>query len=205
MKEILLRPLSTRLTAKVDDEDYEYLNQWKWRLKVKRGKEQYVFRSPLASDPDGSPCHILMHKVILRPPEGLVVDHIHGDVKDNRRSELRAVTPAENSRNRVWMNRNNTTGHRNVSLGKDGRYYATHWDRGTCTSLGAHDFLEDAVAAVAAFKEDGTRVLKENGAGKGYSVTAVFPTLGEAVAFSRRLKAEGTAVAHRYQGRPGKC
>lgn len=39
---------------------------------------------------------ILMHRIILDAPAGKVVDHINGDGLDNRRSNLRVCTHAEN-------------------------------------------------------------------------------------------------------------
>lgn len=40
-----------------------------------------------------------MHRVILPPSPGLEIDHINGDKLDNRRSNLRVVTHAENMKN----------------------------------------------------------------------------------------------------------
>jgi hypothetical protein len=43
--------------------------------------------------------NIYLHRFIMRPALGLVVDHINGDTLDNKRSNLRVCTRAENARN----------------------------------------------------------------------------------------------------------
>lgn len=42
---------------------------------------------------------ILLHRLILKCPEGLVVDHINHDKLDNRKSNLRICTRANNNKN----------------------------------------------------------------------------------------------------------
>ncbi len=76
-----------------------------------------------------SPQHIRLHRFILDAPDGVVVDHVNGDRLDNRRSNLRMVTPSQNSHNRRRVNRNSSTGCRNVArvVWRDGsvRYVVT--------------------------------------------------------------------------------
>lgn len=78
-------PLTQGKFALVDDEDFEYLNQFKWTI-IKR---TYAGRR------DG----ILMHRVIMNTPSGMETDHINGDGFDNRKINLRICTRAENGRN----------------------------------------------------------------------------------------------------------
>jgi len=56
---------------------------------------------------------ILIHRVIMGDPDGFQIDHIDGDGLNNRRSNLRFATHAENLRNRK-MAKNNTSGFKGV-------------------------------------------------------------------------------------------
>jgi len=48
----------------------------------------------------------MIHRWIMEPPIGLVVDHINHDTFDNRRCNLRVCTSAENTRNKKLSPRN---------------------------------------------------------------------------------------------------
>ena len=82
--------------ALVDDEYYEWLNQWKWHAIKTRRKSYYVRRvSPIK---DEYP-FIWMHRLIMDPPKDMQIDHIDGNGLNNCRSNLKVVTPRENSQN----------------------------------------------------------------------------------------------------------
>ena len=96
--------------ALVDDENYEYLNQWRWYVQP----SGYAVRKPNFSNP------IYMHKLIVKVPEGLEADHISGDKLDNRKSNLRVATHAQNMRNTKLRN-DNTSGYKGVWWHKDNK------------------------------------------------------------------------------------
>lgn len=87
-------PLTRGLHAIVDVEDHQWLSKHKWHASPATGHSTvYAKRSTR----HGS---VFMHRMIMKPPEGMVVDHINGNGLDNRRCNLRICTPTENSRNR---------------------------------------------------------------------------------------------------------
>lgn len=91
--------------ALVDDEDYDYLMQFKWHvIPHKNGTNFYAARGYRKED--GKKSTMLLHRELLNPVAffreagGIEVDHINGDPLDNRRCNLRIVTKTENNRNR---------------------------------------------------------------------------------------------------------
>lgn len=81
-------PLTKGYEAIVDDEDYDYLMQWKWHALV--GKHVYAER---CERPRGQKIkHILMHRVINKTPDGMVTDHDNGNGLDNRRHGIATPT-----------------------------------------------------------------------------------------------------------------
>ena len=86
-------PLTKGKVALVDEEDYERLTKYSWRLKQSAGGNLYAQRDAH----DGS--LIVMHREVLKPPPDKQVDHINGDGLDNRRSNLRVCSPGQNQAN----------------------------------------------------------------------------------------------------------
>lgn len=77
----------------VDDEDFEYLNQWKWQI----DKDGYAVRN---SSINGKGITLRIHRIVTGAPQGMQVDHINGLKHDNRRSNLRICIHQQNAKNR---------------------------------------------------------------------------------------------------------
>ena len=81
--------------ALVDDEDFEYLNQWKWTC-VGRGYAQRKYS--IKGGRKG--INMYMHRDIVSIPKDKFIDHINGNGLDNRKSNLRICTLSQNNANR---------------------------------------------------------------------------------------------------------
>lgn len=78
------------------------------------------------------------------------VDHVNGNKLDNRRDNLRLVTPQKNQVNRKKVNRNNSSGVRGVhrnSVSKKNPWTAQIAIGGKNIYLGVHPTVESAVKA----------------------------------------------------------
>lgn len=98
MREIALTQGQVTL---VDDEDYDFLMQWKWFAKRIPKYPELTFHAMRAQTVPRRTT-VSMHRVITNCPTGLVVDHINHNTLDNRRSNLRVCTNAENLANRRY-------------------------------------------------------------------------------------------------------
>ena len=109
MKEI---PLTQGKAALVDDEDFDYINQWKWHFH----RTGYAARGYNKK---------YMHRVILERYNFNLgqryineIDHINHNGLDNRKSNLRLATISQNQQN-SQIKRNNKSGYKGVVFRKD--------------------------------------------------------------------------------------
>lgn len=122
-KEIIL---TQDKVAIVDDEDFDYLNQFCWRAQKPSGKRTYeLWHAFTALSVGHSKKQVVvgMHRVVIArmtdDPLFLVhtaiyTDHINSDGLDNRRSNLRKCSNTENQINKRVQG-NNTTGYKGVT------------------------------------------------------------------------------------------
>lgn len=101
--EFKIIPLGNNYFSKVDNEDFEVLNKLNW---CSDGKG-YAFNNKVG----------FMHRYIMNPKNYQEIDHINHDTLDNRKSNLRIVTHAQNCMNR--KKRKGTSKYKGVSWDKE--------------------------------------------------------------------------------------
>jgi HNH endonuclease/AP2 domain len=101
-----LIPLTQNQNATVDAEDFDRLSTWDWHARYEpRGEKFYAQRKGPAPEYK----IILMHREILGCDDTHEPDHRNGNSLDNRKSNLRTSTHAQNIRNKR-LGRDNTSG-----------------------------------------------------------------------------------------------
>lgn len=133
MKQI---PLTKGYFAIVDDEDFEWLSQWKWQYQGGYARATINGKG------------VLMHRFILGVTDPFVqVDHKNITGTDNRKSNIRICTKQENMRNKA------------VCKSSKSGYKGVTWSKGICKwnvrimvdkkaiHLGYFDCIESAARA----------------------------------------------------------
>lgn len=122
MKEI---PLTQGKVALVDDEDYDFLMQWKWQA-TKTKCTWYAKRVSNNKDKhkNGKRYSILMHRVIMKAKLFYEVDHNpdHNGL-NNQKHNLRIATRTQN---KINTHKINSTGYRGVELNKYSKKFSAH-------------------------------------------------------------------------------
>lgn len=122
----------------IDTEDLELVSDFKgtWHLDnrgyIKRTISQRVE---------------LMHRLIMNPPNNMVVDHIDGNKLNNRKHNLRIVKPSQNTQNIHHPHKVAESGIKGVKREKrwgTERWLARIGVHGREISLGYYDNIEDA-------------------------------------------------------------
>ena len=109
-------PLTQGKFATVDDEDYQRVAPYKWRV-LKTRKHWYAITSSIS----GSTTYL--HRFITDAPKGMEVDHINRDGLDNRKVNLRVCTRRENGCNSDFE-KGTSGGYRGVYRLPSGRFQA---------------------------------------------------------------------------------
>ncbi len=129
---VRLIPLTDGFYAYVDAADYEWLSGYTWW-----SASGYAARSEKGRT-------IFMHREIMQPPPGMIVDHVDGNRADNCRFNLRVCTRSENQCNTCKKGRC-TSRFKGVSYDKRHRkWYACCQVEGAYRWLG---YFDDEVEA----------------------------------------------------------
>lgn len=150
MRTIPLRNRSGEIIGEtlVDDEDFGLLGDEPWCL-TNSGYAIAARRSK------GSR---LMHRVILGLEKGdkRVGDHINRDKLDNRRSNLRILTPAQSNQNQKPAGRRGSSTYRGVTWVAHRRKWRAQWrQRGRpIVIIGVFESEEEAASAASAWRRE---------------------------------------------------
>ena len=119
----------------VDDEDFSYLNQWKWHYDSITGYAKRHFNNGR---------NFYLHRFVNKTPIGFHTDHINRNKLDNRRTNLRTVTRSKNQHN-MGMFKNNTSGYKGVSWSKVMNKWESYiWNDNKKIKLGYFDSITRA-------------------------------------------------------------
>lgn len=129
----------------VDDEDYEFLNQYKWHFTAKGYASRKVHFPSSRAKQVGK--EFLMHRVIAFATPDYQVDHIDGNKLNNQKSNLRLCTNSQNHMNKKLQS-NSSSGYKGVSFEKSiNRYRAYINFEGKRYNLKTHSTPEQAAEA----------------------------------------------------------
>lgn len=134
MKEI---KLTQGRVALVDDEDFEYLNQFKWYAH----KNRNTYYAERMSSP--GKVMIRMHRVIMNLLPGEFVDHRDCNGLNNQKDNLRLCNKSQNCMNRRYINK---TGYLGVYTSKK-RFHASIRVNKKSINLGCFKSAEEAAMA----------------------------------------------------------
>ncbi len=121
----------------LDEEDYYKYGGYKWIL---GGCKKKFYAMGSIKDKKGEIKRVNLHRLIMNPPDNLLVDHRNCDSLDNRRANLRLATRAQNCCNKGKTKLKTTSRYIGVHFEKSrGRWSASIRHNGKTVWLGRFD------------------------------------------------------------------
>ena len=150
MKEIKLsqrnkKSKNRHLVALVDDEDYEYLNQWNWSGE----KHRNTFYAHRVDTTGEKNIKIKMHRLLAGVTDSrILVDHKDGNGLNNCKHNIRACNASQNSMNRKVYTKKKSSKYKGVHYREKGDFWiASIGARENRHYLGCFEFEKDAAIA----------------------------------------------------------
>ena len=138
--------LTRGFVATIDAADAEIVAKHNWN--VKPSQRTFYARTSLYDPATKLQKCAHLHTIIVRPPQGYVIDHIDGDGLNNQRANLRVVRPSENMKN-SRKRTNNKSGVKGVRADPSGKWRADIKSDGKRHYLGLFQTKEMAAEAYA--------------------------------------------------------
>ena len=124
-------------TTIIDSNDYERIKDFAWNIR-KNHEKWYVYYT------QNKPKKMVhLHRVINNTPDGFITDHINRNPLDNRKSNLRTCTNAENRLN-LSKFKTNKSGHAGIHW-QDNRWRVDIWENGKIKYLGMYKDYKEAL------------------------------------------------------------
>jgi hypothetical protein len=132
----------------VDDEDYELVSQYSWRLtKPVSAPIGYALTGVPSTTTKSGRTTLLMHRLIVNAKRGQVVDHQNHDTLDNRKGNLRLGSYRLNNVNRA-VRELNKLGYKGIRQTMGGKYRVRVGDSNNAESyVGTFVTLREAILA----------------------------------------------------------
>jgi len=121
----------------VDDSDFEELNKYNWQLSNFNAVVRHVKGEK----------QVQLHRMVMKAPLGIEIDHIDGNRLNNQKSNLRFATSSQNKMNR-GPRKDNHSGYKGVSWHKQINKWTSRIQIGnTYKHLGLFENIIEAVKA----------------------------------------------------------
>ena len=124
-----------------DKDDFEAIRTHTWEVNNTGYISTQTYRNKTSKG-------YLLHRVVMNVTDSkIIIDHINGNPKDNRKRNLRIVTQSQNSMN-ASISKSNKSGVKGVSWSKSKKkWYATIGVNNKTINLGTYELFDDAVNA----------------------------------------------------------
>ncbi len=147
VQEVYRIPLTQGQFALVDAADFAELSKWKWYAFWNPFTRSYYARRNFGRDSKGNQMTVHMSRQIMNATKGEIIDHRDHDTLNNRRSNLRRATRAQNCQN-ARKRRDNKYGFKGIF--KTNKKWLAHIrENGKFKHLGVFSSPEAAHAAYA--------------------------------------------------------